>query len=157
MAKCLFPKRRQKKDKMCHHPPVSALYVDFIENRFLGSFLPKSSRQKRTAATAPAADPPTQKGTVTSHTNFPNLPATKILKYSENSPKKRSAKSQVLLSVNIWTAFLNGNKTLQMNYISPVFHIPIGTVVSVLRLVPIKKSPMSAGLSYTQDGNTGTG
>lgn len=52
---------------------------------------------------------------------------------------------------------MNENKTLQINAIFPVFHIPIGTVVSVLRLVPIKKSPISAGLSYTQDGNTGMG
>jgi len=44
-----------------------------------------------------------------------------------------------------------------VNIIFSVYHIPIGTVMSVLRAVPIKKSPISAGLSYTQDGNTGTG
>lgn len=57
----------------------------------------------------------------------------------------------------VWMALLNKHKTLKVNAIFPVYHIPIGTVVSVLKLVPIKKSPISAGLSYTQDGNTGMG
>lgn len=89
-----------------------------------------------------------------------NSPTSLLPKYSNTQKTAQiqsQKKCQVLLSVNIWTAFWYKNITLQIHAISPVFLIPIGTVVSVLRLVPIKKSPISAGLSYTQDGNTGMG
>lgn len=55
------------------------------------------------------------------------------------------------------TAFLNKYKTWKVNAIFLMYHIPIGTVGSVLKLVPIKKSPVRAGLSYTHGGNTGMG
>lgn len=37
------------------------------------------------------------------------------------------------------------------------FYPPIGTVVSVLKLELERKSPIRAGLSYTQEGNDGIG
>lgn len=51
----------------------------------------------------------------------------------------------------VWSFMIR--RSLTINH----FYSPIGTVVSVLKLELERKSPIRAGLSYTQEGNDGLG